>query len=124
MYLYDIDRARTLTADGREPVEVEEDSVRASVAECELDDFHVPHVNAAIPGLIAHIHYPLKNGEVIKAHVLIDGHHRAARCLRERRPFFAYLLSEQESLDILLRSPIKKKAGGLSSASNQGVAAK
>src|SRR5690242_1715471 len=50
-YKYDIDRARELVQDGREPVEVEEDSVQASVDECDLDDFHLAHVDPSIPGI-------------------------------------------------------------------------
>src|SRR5690349_17755266 len=95
LYLFDVDRARALAADGREPVEVEEESVRASVESSELDECHVPHVDASIPGLIAHVWFPDPGGEVMHGHVLIDGHHRAARCLQEGRPFQAYLLSEE-----------------------------
>jgi hypothetical protein len=102
-YLYDVDRARAIAADGREAVEVEEESARASVEESELDVRHVDHVNPTIPGVIAHIHYRLDDGEVVKAYVLIDGHHRAARCLRDGVPFLAYLLTEEESKAILLR---------------------
>jgi SAM-dependent methyltransferase len=41
----------------------------------------------------------------MQGHRLIDGHHRAARCLEEGTPFVAYLLSEEESRAVLLRSP-------------------
>jgi hypothetical protein len=37
--------------------------------------------------------------------VLIDGNHRAARCLRDGLPFRAHLLTEAESEAVLLRSP-------------------
>jgi len=104
-YEFDVDRARELVQDGRDPVEVEEESVQASVDECRIDEAHVSHVDPSFPGLIAHIRYQDADGVVYKGHVLIDGHHRAARCLRERRPFAAYLLTEEESLAILLRSP-------------------
>jgi len=104
-YKYDVDRAREIVSDGREPVEVEEDSVRASVAECDLDEFHLPHVDPTIPGIIAHIHYPTSHGRIVKAFVLIDGHHRAARCLKDGLPYHAYLLDEEESVAILLRKP-------------------
>jgi hypothetical protein len=104
-YEFDVDRARALAADGREPVEVEDDSVRDSVRWSVIDDAHVGHVDPAIPGLIAHVRYTADDGEVIHGHLLIDGNHRAARCLRDGQPFFAYLLTEDESEAILLDSP-------------------
>src|SRR5262249_37816908 len=104
IFQYDIDRARALVADGREAVEVEDESVRASVDECTIDDDHVGHVDPTIPGIIAHVFYRTPDG-VVRAHLLIDGHHRAARCLKENRPFSAFLLDEEESRQILSRSP-------------------
>src|SRR5947209_4840932 len=100
LYEYDVDRARRLVQDGREPVELEEESARDAVAESELDEAHVGHVDTDIPGIIAHVHYQGDDGEALHGHVLIDGHHRAARCLREGRPVFAYLLTEEESRDV------------------------
>ena len=35
---------------------------------------------------------------------VIDGNHRAARALRDRHEFFAYVLDEAETLDLLRRS--------------------
>src|SRR5438046_3060111 len=49
LYEYDVDRARAMAADGREAVEVEEESARASVDESELDETHVDHVDPSIP---------------------------------------------------------------------------
>lgn len=104
-YEFDVDRARQIVKDGREPMEVEEDSVRASVENSRIHKPHLDHVNMAEPGIIAHLYYPSKQGERIQAHLLIDGNHRAARCLRDGLPFCAYILSEEESEAILLRSP-------------------
>lgn len=106
-YVFDVDVAREIVDDGREPVEVEEADVRFSVDSSRIFDEHVQHVSTKYPGIIAFIHYITKEGELITAHLLIDGHHRAARCLQEQKPFFAYLLTEEESLDVLLRSPFE-----------------
>ncbi len=106
-YVFDVDRARVLVADGREPVELEEESVRESVRYSRIDDEHVSHVDPSIPGIIAHLFYVTEEGEEIQAQLLIDGNHRAARSLRDGRPYFAYLLSPAESRAILLRSPDK-----------------
>lgn len=91
-----------MVADGREAVEVEEDSVRASVHDSVIHDAHIDHVDPSFPGIIAHVFYRTEEGESVQAHVLIDGNHRAARCLREGRPYHAYLLTEEESRAILL----------------------
>jgi hypothetical protein len=104
-YLFDVDRARALVADGREPVELEEESVRDSVRYSRICKEHINHVDPSEPGIIAHLFYRTEDGERIHAHLLIDGNHRAARSLRDGRPYHAYLLSEEESQDILLRSP-------------------
>ncbi len=102
---------RALVQDGREPVELDDESVRASVHYSEIDAEHVLHVNTAYPGIIAHIFYRTADGDEVQAHLLIDGNHRAARCLQENQPYFAYLLSEEESRAIVIRSP--DRPGGL-----------
>jgi hypothetical protein len=105
LYEFDVELARKFVDDDREPVEVDEESVRLSVEESVLYECHVNHVDPTIPGIITHVFYPAESGERIHAHVLIDGHHRAARCMKENRPFFAYLLSEEESIAVLVKSP-------------------
>jgi hypothetical protein len=105
LYEYDIDHARALVADGREPVELDEESLHASVEGGWLDEEHLANVDVTIPGIIAHVQYPTDEGEILHGHVLIDGHHRGARCLREQRPYHVYLLTEEESQAILLRGP-------------------
>lgn len=104
-YLYDVDAAREIVSDGREEVELDEESTRFAVDSSELNPGHLPHVNTQFPGIIAHIRYQTEEGEIVRGHLLIDGHHRAARCLQDNIPFFVYLLSEEESEVILLKSP-------------------
>ncbi len=104
-YLFDVDAAREMVADGRAPVEVEDDSVRLSMDGLRLVSEHIDHVNPEFPGIIAHVCFTDPSSEVLRGHVLIDGNHRAARCLRDGRPFRAHLLTEEESEAILLRSP-------------------
>ncbi len=105
LYLFDLERAAQLVQDGREPVELEPDDVRFSVRTYPLHKVHVGHVDPRRPGLLAHVWYTTEDGAHVQGHRLIDGHHRAARCLDEGVPFFAYLLSEEESRAILLRGP-------------------
>ncbi|MDB5384415.1 MAG: hypothetical protein JWM11_61 [Planctomycetaceae bacterium] len=106
-YLYDVDQARQIVSDGRESVELDDESVQFSVKTSEINQQHLPHVNTEFPGIIAHIHYRTDEAEMVYGHLLIDGHHRAARCLELKIPFYVYLLTEEESEEILLRSPLK-----------------
>lgn len=108
-YLFDVDHARRLVADGRETVELDEESTQFSVKTSDINPRHLPHVNTEYPGIIAHIWYPDESGETIHGHLLIDGHHRAARCLELGLPFFVCLLTEDESEQILLRSPSQRQ---------------
>lgn len=103
-FIFDVDLAREIVQDGREAVELDEDDIRFSLAKCHLHKEHIPHVDVKYPGIIAHVWFP-QNGEQVRGHRLIDGHHRAARCLELGVPYFAYLLSEEESQAILERGP-------------------
>jgi hypothetical protein len=111
-YEFDVERAKEMVRDGRAPAEVEPESVRESVENSRITDEHIDHVDPSIPGLIAHVWYTDEDGTV-HGHILIDGNHRAARCLRDGRAFFAYVLTEEESRAILWRSPNERAACGL-----------
>jgi len=106
-FIFDVELAVEMVQDGREPVELEEESVRLSVENSRIDQEHVGHVDPTKPGIIAHVFAEAEDGEEIHAHVLIDGNHRAARCLELGTPYFAYLLTEDESRKILLREPVQ-----------------
>ena len=108
-YIYDVDHAIRLVHDGREPVELDEESTRFSVDTSSMDWDRVPQVKTQYPGIIAHIWYRTEEGEMVHGHLLIDGHHRAARCLQLEQPFFVYLLTEEESEAVLLKSPLKRQ---------------
>jgi len=103
--VFNVNLANELVRDGREPVELEEESVRYCVDTTELIEEHIGHVNPDRPGIIAHVKYMTGEGELIHGHALIDGNHRAARCLQLGRPFFVYILSEEESERIVVRRP-------------------
>jgi hypothetical protein len=121
-FVFDVDRANELIRDGRQPIEVEDESVRRSVELCRIREEHVAHVNPARPGIIAHVECLADDGEVVKGHVLIDGNHRAARCLELALPFYAYVLSEEESESILLRKPSQTFARVQDAAASDGEA--
>ena len=99
-YEFDVDAARRLVADGREPVEVEDECVRDWLVDSVLHEQHFDHVDPRFPGILAHVWFDDGTAEH-HGHALIDGNHRAARCLRDHRPFFAHLLTEAESRAVL-----------------------
>jgi hypothetical protein len=105
LYEFDVDLAREIVQDGRESVEVDDESVRTSVAGSQINKSHLAKVDPTVPGIIAHVSYHRDDGKVFHGHVMIDGHHRAARCLAEKRPFEAYILTPQESESVLRRAP-------------------
>jgi hypothetical protein len=103
-FVFDVDRAREIVSDGREPVEVDDGSVRACPSDTRIHRQHLDHVDTKYPGIIAHISVVTHDGEYAKGHTLIDGNHRAAKCLESGRPFYAYVLDEDESEMILTRA--------------------
>ena len=104
-YLFDVDRAIELVDDGREMFELDERSARLAVKESTLNRSRLGFVDPEIPGIVAHIRYRDESGELLCGQVLIDGHHRACRCLEEGRPVLVRILDEKESLEVLLRCP-------------------
>ena len=102
-WVYDVDQARKLVSDGREPVEIEPADVEYCVDNSRIHEQHLDHVNPEYPGILAHLWGQGHNGAIEHGHLLIDGNHRAARCLRDHLPFRAYVLTEDESEQILLR---------------------
>lgn len=105
LYEFDVILARSLAEDGRPAVEVDDESVRESMIGCRIHRRHLEHVDTRFPGIIAHVRHRETSGDILRGHVLIDGNHRAARCLRDGQPFFAYVLTEEESECILLGNP-------------------
>ena len=104
-FVFDVDRALEIVRDGREPVELTEESLRVIWERTRIDRRHLKHVDPSRPGIIAHVQATTVEGETVEGQVLIDGNHRAVRCSQLHRPFLAYLLTPEESASILLRTP-------------------
>lgn len=104
-YIFNINKAREIVQDGREPVEMDPEDVKFSLKRVHITKEHLPHVDLKYPGIIALVQYTNPDGEMVQGHRLIDGHHRAARSQQLGVPYYAYLLSEEESREILQRSP-------------------
>ncbi len=109
-YVFDVDKARQFVAQGHDMMELEPDDVQFSVGRCEINEGHVAHVNPDIPGIVAHVYFP-HEGTVVHGHRLIDGHHRAARCLQLGIPYHVHVLSEEESIACLIRAPRGARPG-------------
>jgi hypothetical protein len=106
-WVYDVDEARRIVSDGRQPTELETSDVAYLVNDSRIHEQHIDHVNTKYPGIIAHLWGPGSDGTMEHGHLLIDGNHRAARCLRDHIPFRAYVLTEEESERILLRGLLR-----------------
>lgn len=102
-FVYDVNLAREIVSDGREPVLMDPSDVAYCVNDCRIHEQHLDHVDPKYPGILAHLWGPGAEGTLEHGHLLIDGNHRAARCLRDGLPYRAYLLTEEESERILKR---------------------
>ncbi len=122
-YIFDVDLARRLVTDGREALLLDRPSVSDAVRYSTIRHEHVAHVDPSIPGIISHVWFVEEDGRSVHGHLLIDGNHRAAQCLETNRDFFAYLLSEEESRQILLRSPSTGDAGDSAFSEKEPTAA-
>lgn len=104
-YKFDVDMAIAMVQDGREVFELPEEDVRHSLDWSEIHEQHLAHVDMRYPGIIAHYWYEEADGTILHGHVLIDGHHRAAKAHADGLPFQVVVLSEEESRRITQRSP-------------------
>lgn len=104
-FIFDVDLARKLTQDGRAAVLLDRDDVRYAVDSSIIHETHVPHVQVRFPGIMARVRYVETDGSIVTGDVLIDGHHRAARCLQLHRPFTVYILDYDETDQVLKTRP-------------------
>jgi hypothetical protein len=99
-YIFKIDTAKQIVADGRTALPVSPEMLRAFVGMNEFDLDHLFHVDPSRPGIFI---------RRFGAPILLDGTHRAVRCFAKRRPFHAFELSYEESLECLLQQRISTK---------------
>lgn len=91
---WDVERALHLCSDGRKPVPVHPTHIDEMLRVNRYSADHLDHVNADLPGILCVFEY---TDDSCPLFCLIDGSHRAARCRRDEAPFFAYILTEEES---------------------------
>jgi hypothetical protein len=96
-YVFDVELALRIVSDGKHPTaEVPTGLLRRMLeVNAEHHVAHLDHVDPSRPGII---------GQRFGGICLIDGNHRAHRCLRDGLPFRAYLLDLAESMQCLIHS--------------------
>jgi hypothetical protein len=104
-FIFDVDRAREITQDGRERVELDRDDVLFAVDTSRIYIEHVPHVQTRFPGIIARVRCTTNEGKTLEGDLMIDGHHRAAKCLQDGKPFQVVRLTVEETDAILITRP-------------------
>jgi len=97
-YLFDVNLAKRMvhSVKGRPTAIVPPDMLRHMLeVNDEHHEAHIDHVDPSVPGII---------GQRLGGVCLIDGNHRARRCLRDGIPFHAYMLDLKESSDCMMLS--------------------
>ena len=99
-YIFRIDTAKKIAADGRAALPVSPETLRAFAGMNEFDFDHLPHVDLALPGIFT---------RRFGAPILLDGTHRAVRCFAKHQPFRAFELSYEESVECLVQQRTSAK---------------
>jgi hypothetical protein len=99
-YIFKIDTAKKIVADGRAAQPVSQETLRAFAGMNEFDFDHLGHVDPSQPGIFT---------RRFGAPILLDGTHRAIRCFAKQRQFYAFELSYEESVECLLQQRISAK---------------
>lgn len=108
-FVFDVDRAREITQDGRKPIELDRSDVFFAVDTSRIYIEHVPHVTTRFPGIVARVRCTGSDGSITEGDLLIDGHHRAAKCLQTGKPYMVYRMTPDETDSVLITRPDKKR---------------
>lgn len=115
---WNVSKAKRLVSDGRTPIAQPVDVLKAAFSREEqlptgeivtllgfyVHAEHVAHVDPDSPGIAAF---------ALDSYILIDGHHRVARCLQLGRPTFdVYFLTKKES-DAVLTSVSRRRLNSI-----------
>jgi len=105
MYVFDVTKAiEVIKATPRGTQVLSKESVEIALGWTRTNEKHVAHVDETIPGIIAFFEH-----DGIKGHVLIDGHHRAAKCVQLGKEFRVCVLSPEESVACISENNAPKK---------------
>jgi hypothetical protein len=99
-YIFRIDTAKKIVADGRAALPVSSETLRAFAGMNEFNLDHMMHVDLSRPGIFT---------RRFGAPILLDGTHRAVRCFARHQQFRAFELSYEESVECLVQQRIAAK---------------
>ena len=102
--IFDVARAVQIVSDGRHAQVIDTEAVGELLGATSYEEAHLVHVDPALPGIV---------GQRFQSRFLLDGVHRAARCLKEGRPFHAFVLSAEETRSSVLWQEIGETNVGL-----------
>jgi hypothetical protein len=91
--LFDVEKAKQIVSDGRRPELLPPEALAPLLAASHYEEAHLPHVDLDSPGIL---------GQRFTGPFLLDGVHRAVRCLRQGRGFHAFVLTPEETLSCLV----------------------
>jgi hypothetical protein len=110
--VWDVGRAwKMVQASGRKPMEMDHQWLRRWIANrSNLTPDHLDHIppdHLNDPLLVGMLHTGRDNegrsGPLVPFPVLVDGHHRAARAIRDCRPVSGFLLTAEEQMEVVTR---------------------
>jgi hypothetical protein len=95
LYVFDVEHARRIVADGKHVAHEVAPALMEMMLQVneEHTPEHIDHVDPTRPGIMA---------QRFGGFALIDGNHRARRCLRDQLPFRVYALNMHESMECLI----------------------
>lgn len=89
--------ARMVASTPRQTTEPSKEWLESTMGMVNIDEKHLPNVDTAKPGIIAQLTF--KDG--YRFTPLIDGNHRATKCLQEGKQFTAHVLTPEESWKVM-----------------------
>jgi len=96
-YIFDVSLARGIVSDGKHRTSLVPPELLHKMLEVNEEHHaeHIDHVDPSVPGIA---------GQRFGGICLMDGNHRARRCLRDGLPFSVYVLDLAESVRCLIHS--------------------
>ncbi len=88
-----MEKAKQIVSAGRRPELLLPDALAPLLAASHYEEAHLPHIDPDNPGIL---------GQRFTGPFLLDGVHRAARCLQQGKEFQAFVLTQEETLSCLV----------------------
>jgi hypothetical protein len=91
--LFDVEKAKQIVSNGRPAELLPPGTPALLLGVSHYEESHLAHVNPDSPGIL---------GQRFSGPFLLDGVHRAARCLQQGKDFHAFVLTQEETLSCLV----------------------